>query len=197
MKHLLNNLGEEEKNSIREQHSGGMKVNTEKFGKLVEAKQGDVKVVNESPLDYLMQGRSMPNENEKQLVKGLKSEIEEVFDFGGNPMLGMRSPESKLRRVISRVREICDKYDSLVESKSDTDELISEERSEVDKEIILSLILKYAAYFEKENFEDAYDWMENVVGTVEDELMKMGVDQEIVDSLREDYDDLLLAYWEA
>lgn len=118
MKHLLNNLGEEEKNSIREQHAGGMKINTEKFGKLVEAKQGDVK-------------------------------------------------------------------------------LISEERGEVDKEMILSLILKYAAYFEKENFEDAYDWMENVVGTVELELGEMGVDQEIVDSLREDYDDLLLAYWEA
>ena len=118
MKHLLNNLGEEEKNSIREQHAGGMKINTEKFGKLVEAKQGDVK-------------------------------------------------------------------------------LISEERSEVDKEMILSLILKYAAYFGKENFDDAYDWMENVVGTVEEELMQMGVDQEIVDSLREDYDDLLLAYWEA
>jgi hypothetical protein len=118
MKHLLNNLGEEEKNSIREQHAGGMKINTEKFGKLVEAKQGDVK-------------------------------------------------------------------------------LISEERSKVDKEMILSLILKYAAYFGKENFDDAYDWMENVVGTVEEELMQMGVDQEIVDSLREDYDDLLLAYWEA
>ena len=118
MKHLLNNLSEEEKNSIRENYAGGMKVNTERFGKLIEAKQGDVK-------------------------------------------------------------------------------LISEERTEVDKESILAMILKYAAYFEKENFEDAYDWMENVVGTVEDELMKMGVDQEIVDSLREDYDDLLLAYWES
>lgn len=47
MKHLLNNLSEKEKNSIREQHAGGMKVNTEKFGKLVEAKQGDVKLISE------------------------------------------------------------------------------------------------------------------------------------------------------
>lgn len=43
MKHLLNNLSEEEKNRIREQHTGGMKVATEKFKKLVETKQGDVK----------------------------------------------------------------------------------------------------------------------------------------------------------
>ncbi len=43
MKHILNNMSEEEKNSIREQHEGGMKLNTEKFKKLVETKQGDVK----------------------------------------------------------------------------------------------------------------------------------------------------------
>jgi len=43
MKHLLNNLSEEEKNSIREQHEGGMKVSTEKFKLMVEKKLGEVK----------------------------------------------------------------------------------------------------------------------------------------------------------
>ena len=43
MKHLLNNLTEQEKNAIREQHTGGMKVMTEKFSKLVESKLGDSK----------------------------------------------------------------------------------------------------------------------------------------------------------
>jgi len=43
MKHLLNNLSEEEKNRIREQHTGGMRVATDKFKMLVETKQGDVK----------------------------------------------------------------------------------------------------------------------------------------------------------
>ena len=43
MKHLLNNLSSEEKNSIREQHAGGMKVMTENFSKLINAKSGDVK----------------------------------------------------------------------------------------------------------------------------------------------------------
>lgn len=48
MKHLLNNLTEEEKNAIREQHQGGMKVNTEKFNKLIESKLGDVQpILNE------------------------------------------------------------------------------------------------------------------------------------------------------
>ena len=47
MKHLLNNLSEEEKNSIREQHTGGMKVVNENFDKLLNAKLGDAKPITE------------------------------------------------------------------------------------------------------------------------------------------------------
>ena len=43
MKHLLNNLTEEEKNSIREQHTGGMNVVTENFSKLINTKSGNVR----------------------------------------------------------------------------------------------------------------------------------------------------------
>ena len=52
MKHLLNNLSSEEKNSIREQHAGGMKVMTENFSRLLNAKSGEVKpLVNEEEND--------------------------------------------------------------------------------------------------------------------------------------------------
>jgi hypothetical protein len=43
MKHILNDLTEQEKNSIREQHTGGMKVMTENFNKLLNSKLGDAK----------------------------------------------------------------------------------------------------------------------------------------------------------
>lgn len=43
MKHILNDLSNEEKNSIREQHSGGMKVVTENFSRLLNSKLGDSK----------------------------------------------------------------------------------------------------------------------------------------------------------
>ena len=51
MKHLLNDLSEEERNSIREQHTGGMKVMTENFKKLINTKQGDVKTLLEQEDD--------------------------------------------------------------------------------------------------------------------------------------------------
>jgi hypothetical protein len=48
MKHILNNLSEEEKNAIREQHTGELKVITENFSKLINSKLGDSKpLVNE------------------------------------------------------------------------------------------------------------------------------------------------------
>ena len=43
MKHILNDLSEQEKNSSRDQHTGGMKVMTERFSKLINSKLGDVK----------------------------------------------------------------------------------------------------------------------------------------------------------
>jgi hypothetical protein len=50
MKHLLNDISEEEKNSIREQHTGGIKVMTENFSKLSNSKLGDSKpLISEQP----------------------------------------------------------------------------------------------------------------------------------------------------
>ena len=43
MKHLLNDLSEKEKNAIREQHTGGMKIMTESFSRLLNSKLGDSK----------------------------------------------------------------------------------------------------------------------------------------------------------
>ena len=55
MKHLLNNLSEEEKSTIRGQHTGGMSVNAEKFKNLSESKLGNAKpLISEqlNDLDY-------------------------------------------------------------------------------------------------------------------------------------------------
>ena len=52
MKHLLNNLSDEQKNSIREQHNGGMLVDTSRFKLLVESTLGDSKpLINKTKED--------------------------------------------------------------------------------------------------------------------------------------------------
>lgn len=50
MKHILNDLTETEKNSIREQHTDEIKVTTDNFSKLINSKSGNVKtIVTEQP----------------------------------------------------------------------------------------------------------------------------------------------------
>ena len=48
MKHLLNDLSEEEKNRIREQHTGGKKIMIENFNKLINTKLGDARPLTEA-----------------------------------------------------------------------------------------------------------------------------------------------------
>ncbi len=55
MKHLLNDLSNEEKNRIREQYEGGMTVDPSRFRNLMESKLGDIKpLIKESTTDESM-----------------------------------------------------------------------------------------------------------------------------------------------
>ena len=55
MKHLLNDMTEKEKNAIREQHTGGMKVMTENFSRLLNSKLGDAKPILEQSAEKNLQ----------------------------------------------------------------------------------------------------------------------------------------------
>jgi len=75
MKHLLNNISEEEKNRIREQHTGGMRIATDKFKMLVETKQGDVKLyLSEQPIE---------KENPIEKLKPIKLRIFPIVETTG------------------------------------------------------------------------------------------------------------------
>jgi len=107
MKHLLNNLSEEEKNSIREQHTGGMKIAIDNFRRLVETKQGDVKpymikevdavepVVNDIGIPTMLgfgfdEGSSTINPNERneaigRLARDLRDSLGVIQQYHNNP----------------------------------------------------------------------------------------------------------------
>jgi hypothetical protein len=59
MKHILNNLSEQEKNAIREQHTGGMNVVTENFHKLLGSKLGDSKPLTEQSSMFANAARAL------------------------------------------------------------------------------------------------------------------------------------------
>jgi hypothetical protein len=61
MKHLLNNISQEEKNRILEQHKGGKSIDTTRFKALLESKSGNVKpLIMERPTGTPVSG-TQPN----------------------------------------------------------------------------------------------------------------------------------------
>jgi len=66
MKHLLNDIPEWERNSIREQHKGGTTIDTSRFKKLMESKLGNVKpLINETDdEDYMSSADDINSEGE-------------------------------------------------------------------------------------------------------------------------------------
>ena len=90
MKHLLNDLTEKEKNSIREQHTGGMKVVTENFSKLMNAKSGSVKplvtenpdrTVKENDGNFSSEESEAANEYASNLFHKMDDEISELMSY--------------------------------------------------------------------------------------------------------------------
>jgi hypothetical protein len=91
MKHILNDLTEQEKNAIREQHTGGMKVMTENFSKLTNSKLGNAK-----PL--------ISEQSELEAMDSPKHDINKVMDFAYGIMEqeapeGPRNPEKYLHAI--------------------------------------------------------------------------------------------------
>ena len=80
MKHILNNLSEQEKNAIREQHTGGMNVVTENFHKLLGSKLGDSKplVAEENKFEFDPKDLEIPDLRDIFLSKNSTPEIKKM-----------------------------------------------------------------------------------------------------------------------
>lgn len=88
MKHILNNLTDQEKNAIREQHTGGINVGTENFSRLLNSKLGDSKPLvseQQSPTESDLGEASIfsPNEIERvrnfnETTKGVTMVLESI-----------------------------------------------------------------------------------------------------------------------
>ena len=70
---------------------------------------------------------------------------------------------------------------------------VIKEQSEVTPEMIIDMLMKEAESTPQEDYDDVYDWMQDVFSPVEDKLEDMGFD---IDDLRMEYDDILLGQWE-
>jgi hypothetical protein len=70
---------------------------------------------------------------------------------------------------------------------------VIKEQSEVTPEMIIDMLMKEAESTPQEDYDDVYDWMQDVFSPVENKLEDMGFD---IDDLRMEYDDILMGQWD-
>jgi hypothetical protein len=216
MKHLLNDLTEKEKNSIREQHTGGMKVVTENFSKLINTKSGDVKpLVNEreglNTDDYADDTDSMVEPIMRMLkpiykkygsegvVEFLTGIIGTINDIGDEAFMGpdevneqgeeeFLDRESKDRAIKNIVQG--EPYKSTrVGSSSDCEGLI--QTMKFISNDYMESIETSADEFDEADAEDIYDEFETELGGILDHANQMDCDDEIIYHLEILYNEYL------
>jgi LysM repeat protein len=137
MKHLLNNLSEEEKNSIREQHTGGMKVNNGRFNSLLENKLGNAKPlinednhwgseIEEDKIDDLDNEESFASKSSDYRMYDLPSIHQDIED----ELMEMSDDEAidYLKEIIEFCEDKLNDYDS--EEEDNDDEYLNEQSTE-------------------------------------------------------------------
>jgi hypothetical protein len=151
MKHILNEMSEEEKDSIRSQHTGTLKVQTERFKKLVENKLGNAKPLVSEQLESFT-----------------------AFDESENEDDGINYPKINLRKHFDKERELNpdlmgdDEWDEFNNDFEDEDIEIYD-RKHFDKERELE---------EDDSDYRMYD-LPSIHQDIEDELMEMSDDESL------------------
>ena len=115
MKHLLNNLSEEEKNSIRGQHTGGMKVSNERFNSLLENKLGNAKPLVEQFDNSDANEFSLDSEELGEDTSWM-DELDEEYDNDYAPTLKEKI-ESAIRNSVTNKDEIIDVLETILREK--------------------------------------------------------------------------------
>ena len=116
MKHILNNLSNEEKNSIREQHTGGKQLNIENFSKLVNNKLGTVKTlvkeeINEYGSVYSQQELEMMRDPEYQKYDKY---VPVGKDFRNELMKLIHNAEESNEEIASILKEVAASLESTI-----------------------------------------------------------------------------------
>ena len=133
MKHLLNDIPEWERNSIREQHKGGISIDTSRFKKLMESKLGDSKpLINEekdSNHDIKMEFMKKMNDYKEDLQKSRfldqydtdKGEVKKG-EFRSHPE-GQKQTYRFLNSIILRLSKMLKDFKKESDSSDDYDYL--------------------------------------------------------------------------
>jgi hypothetical protein len=113
MKHILNNLSNEEKNSIREQHTGGMNVITENFSKLINSKLGDSKPLvemEEMPEGMFSKELSKTDKLKRDINDAISGKIASPKTTGVPGKWSYGEEEKSMEQILNDIEDVVSRY---------------------------------------------------------------------------------------
>jgi hypothetical protein len=113
MKHILNNLSNEEKNSIREQHTGGMNVVTENFNRLLGSKLGDSKPLVETeelPEGMFSRELSKTDKLKRDINDAISRKIASPKTTGVSGKWSYGEEEKSMEQILNDIEDVVSRY---------------------------------------------------------------------------------------
>jgi hypothetical protein len=125
---------------------------------------------------------------------GMVSNVDDEYSYPSHGDNFIQLTNEYMSYFRKKLKSLVQKYGKLTESDLAriVKRVIKEQDGEITPEIIIGMLMREAESTPQENYDDPYDWMQDVFSPVEMELEEMGFD---IDDLRMEYDDILLGMW--
>ena len=95
----------------------------------------------------------------------------------------------------NKLKELIQNYGKLTESDlARIVKRVINEQDEITPQMIISMLMKEAESTPQEDYDDVYDWMQDIFSPVELKLQEMGYED--YDDIRMEYDDVIMGLWE-
>jgi hypothetical protein len=125
---------------------------------------------------------------------GMVSNVDDEYSYPSHGDNFIQLTNEYMSYFRKKLKSLVQKYGKLTEADLAriVKRVIKEQDGEITPEIIIGMLMREAESTPQEDYDDPYDWMQDVFSPVEMELEEMGFD---IDDLRMEYDDILLGMW--
>jgi hypothetical protein len=125
---------------------------------------------------------------------GMVSNVDDEYSYPSHGDNFIQLTNEYMSYFRKKLKGLVQKYGKLTESDLAriVKRVIKEQDGEITPEIIIGMLMRGVESTPQEDYDDPYDWMQDIFSPVEMELEEMGFD---IDDLRMEYDDILLGMW--
>ena len=123
------------------------------------------------------------------------SNVDDEYSYPSHGRDFQRLTTDFMSYFTNKLKELIQNYGKLTESDlARIVKRVINEQDEITPQMIISMLMKEAESTPQEDYDDVYDWMQDIFSPVELKLQEMGYED--YDDIRMEYDDVIMGLWE-